>query len=236
MIFRNTIANYIGQFYVIFIGIVVTPLFLDVLGPEQYGLIAFYTVLQAWMSFFDAAISPVIGREIAVIKERRSGYLEFSKLLASFEFIFFVLAVIFSAIFFLLSPYLASHWFNLVRLSPETVATSLQIIGVTVASRWFVSLYKSGLVGIQQQITVNVLNIMFQTLKFGGGLLIVIFLTKEVQVFFQFQLAVSFVEIAVISGVFYNHVGRLGIHFRMGSFVVSPYDKTLFIQVLQNEP
>jgi hypothetical protein len=84
-----------------------------------------------------------------------------------------------------------------------------------VASRWFVSLYKSGLVGIQQQITVNVLNIMFQTLKFGGGLLIVIFLTKEVQVFFQFQLAVSFVEIAVISGVFYNHVGRLGIHFRI---------------------
>ena len=46
---KNTIANYIGQFYTMFIGIFMLPFYLEYLGAEAYGLVGFFTMLSAWM-------------------------------------------------------------------------------------------------------------------------------------------------------------------------------------------
>lgn len=44
---KNTIANYIGQFYNMFIGIAILPAYMIYLGA--FGLIGFFTMLSAWM-------------------------------------------------------------------------------------------------------------------------------------------------------------------------------------------
>ncbi len=38
---KNTIANYIGQFYNMFIGIAILPAYMIYLGAEAFGLIGF---------------------------------------------------------------------------------------------------------------------------------------------------------------------------------------------------
>jgi O-antigen/teichoic acid export membrane protein len=45
----NTIANYIGQIYMLVIGMAVTPLYLQYLGSAAFGLVGFFTLMQAWM-------------------------------------------------------------------------------------------------------------------------------------------------------------------------------------------
>ena len=62
---RNSIANYIGQSYTILIGIVITPLYLQYLGAEAYGLVGFFALMQAWMSLLDMGLSPTLGRQVA---------------------------------------------------------------------------------------------------------------------------------------------------------------------------
>ncbi|GFZ58154.1 hypothetical protein ALO70_200063 [Pseudomonas amygdali pv. eriobotryae] len=47
-IIRNTVLNYSGQAYVMLVGILIMPFYLGHLGAEAYGLIGFFTLLQAW--------------------------------------------------------------------------------------------------------------------------------------------------------------------------------------------
>ncbi|RMU47491.1 Polysaccharide biosynthesis domain-containing protein [Pseudomonas savastanoi pv. glycinea] len=46
-IIRNTVLNYSGQAYVMLVGILIMPFYLGHLGAEAYGLIGFFTLLQA---------------------------------------------------------------------------------------------------------------------------------------------------------------------------------------------
>jgi O-antigen/teichoic acid export membrane protein len=85
---RNTIANYIGQMYVMLIGIVVTPLYLEHLGAEAYGLVGFFALLQTWMNLLDIGLTPTLGRQIAHASGKTNGFDEFWRLLKSFELIF----------------------------------------------------------------------------------------------------------------------------------------------------
>ncbi len=59
---KNTSANYVGQFYNIFIGIAILPAYMSYLGAEAFGLIGFFTMLSAWMMLLDVGLSSVISR------------------------------------------------------------------------------------------------------------------------------------------------------------------------------
>lgn len=60
---KNTIANYIGQFYNMFIGIAILPAYMTYLGAEAFGLIGFFTMLSAWMMLLDVGLSATISKE-----------------------------------------------------------------------------------------------------------------------------------------------------------------------------
>src|SRR5256885_15000074 len=62
---RNIFANYVSQVYVALIGIAMVPLYLKYLGIEAYGLVGFFTVVQAWTQLLDFGLSPTLGREAA---------------------------------------------------------------------------------------------------------------------------------------------------------------------------
>ena len=62
---QNILANYVSQIYVTVIGIVMVPLYLRYLGAEAYGLVAFFTVIQAGFQFLDMGLTPTVVRETA---------------------------------------------------------------------------------------------------------------------------------------------------------------------------
>lgn len=88
---KNTIANYIGQFYNMFIGIAILPAYMTYLGAEVFGLIGFFTMLSAWMMLLDIGLSATISRQSASLKHSFVQMLEFKKILRSVESIFLLL-------------------------------------------------------------------------------------------------------------------------------------------------
>ena len=68
MLKKNIIANYIGQFYLIVIGIIMLPFYLEYLGAEAYGLVGFFALMQSWMVLLDMGISPTLSREVARVR------------------------------------------------------------------------------------------------------------------------------------------------------------------------
>jgi len=101
MLKKNVIANYLGRFYTIIIGIVVLPIYLNYLGAEAYGLVGFFTMLISWMMLLDLGFSQVLSRETARLRDKVDGLLDIKLTLRSVESIILILSTLVFIIVFI---------------------------------------------------------------------------------------------------------------------------------------
>ncbi|EPN13796.1 polysaccharide biosynthesis protein, partial [Pseudomonas syringae pv. actinidiae ICMP 19070] len=168
-VIRNTVLNYSGQAYVLLVGILIMPFYLRHLGAEAYGLIGFFTLLQAWLQLLDAGLSPSLVRAVAQQQSLPAGEQSLGRLLRSFELIFLPLAA-FSGLFIVAaSAWIATHWLNANTLQPETLTHCIALMGVIIALRLYSTLYKSGIQGLEQHAWLNAANVSIATLRYFGG-------------------------------------------------------------------
>ncbi len=192
-VIRNTALNYIGQAYVLLIGILILPFYLGHLGAEVYGLIGFFTVLQAWLQLLDAGLSPSLVRAVAHQQGAGDGD-SAGRLLRSFELMFLPMALTSCTLIYLLSPWIATHWLNARTLQPEVLINCIALMGVVIALRLYSTLYKSGIQGLEQHGWLNAANVLIATLRYFGGLVLVSQFSQDPEDFFKFQVAVGLIE------------------------------------------
>lgn len=196
---RNSIANYFGQSYTILIGLMITPLYLQYLGAEAYGLVGFFALMQAWLGLLDMGLSPTLGRQVAYARGQENGFEFFKRLLKSFELIFFGLAltIILSVLF--ASGWIAGTWIKAETLALETIIYCINLMGLMIGLRWFSALYRSGINGMEDQVWLNFSNIILISLRFIGALILLVFFSHDVRHFFEYQLFISLIEMLVFA-------------------------------------
>ena len=202
----NASANFIGLGYTTVIGIIVLPLYLQYLGAEAFGLVGFFIVLQAWMQLFDMGISPMLSRQMAQSRGQNIGYLELKRLLRSLELIVLVLAVVVSLSIAARSSWITHNWLNVTSLDSAKVADCIALMGAIIGFRFFASLYRSGIQGMEKQVRLNIANMILVTVKFVGALLLLHFITRDFRSFFVYQLFVGILESAILATMFYRFV------------------------------
>ncbi|EAT13138.1 polysaccharide biosynthesis domain protein [Oceanobacter sp. RED65] len=186
------------------IGIVVTPLYLQHLGAEAYGLVGFFALMQAWMNLLDMGLGPTLGRQAAYARGQVEGFETFKRLLKSFEVIFFVLAVIIVFAIYILSDWIAISWIKSESIAIETLVYCVVLMGVMIGLRWFSGLYRSGINGLEDQVWLNVANIILTSLKFLGALCLLAFISQDIRHFFEYQVLIGLIELAAFSIRFYS--------------------------------
>ncbi len=208
---RNTIANFIGQGYSVLIGILMLPLYLQFLGPEAFGLVGFFTVLQGWLSLFDVGLSPTIARQIACIRGKgKNEIITFHRLLHTIELFFLIMSISIVIIVWIASPWLSTNWLSVNNISLSIVGNSIAIMGVIIGMRFFASLYRSGIQGMEHQVWINTANITIATMRFVLIYVILRWISHNPLDFFLFQLVVSVIEILIMSLKFYKIVPSIG--------------------------
>ena len=201
---RNIVANYIGLGYTTIISIVVLPVYLKYLGAEAFGLVGFFTVLQALFQLLDIGMSPMLSRQVALVRGKNIDYLEFKKLLRSLEVVFLFLAIaVVSGIVFS-SDWVVINWLNVESLDVSEVAACVMLMGTIIGLRFFSVLYRSGMQGMEDQVRLNVANVILVTIKFVGSLLLLHFLTQDIRYFFEYQLLIAVVELLLLVYMFYR--------------------------------
>ncbi|KPZ24407.1 MULTISPECIES: lipopolysaccharide biosynthesis protein [Pseudomonas syringae group] len=198
-IFRNTLLNYGGQAYVLLIGILIMPFYLNHLGAEAYGLIGFFTLLQAWLQLLDAGLSPSLVRAVAHQRGIPALEQKLGLLLRSFELLFLPLAVLSGLLIVAASTWIATRWLNADTLQPDTLSYCIGLMGLIIALRLYSTLYKSGLQGLEQHGWLNAANVSIATLRYLGGLLLVSQFSQDPRHFFEFQAAVGLIEALVFA-------------------------------------
>ena len=200
---RNTLLNYVGQAYAIVIGILIQPFYLGHLGAEAYGLIGFFAVLQSWLLLLDVGLSPALVREVAHVRGTEGESYGQASLLRSFELILLPLTLLSSLAVYAGSSWIAGRWLNVHVLSPALVAQCISLMGLLVALRLYGTLYRSALQGLELHGWINGINVFITTLRYFGGLLLVVKVSQDPLVFFEFQVAVSLLETLMLGAKAY---------------------------------
>lgn len=224
MLVRNTIANFVGQGYLILVGIIVLPMFLQFMGPEEFGMIGFFTLLNTWLQILTTGLSPTLARQVAVFQARDALHsTEFRHMLRSLEAIVLAAGLVITLAVFLAADWLQANWLNSSELDPSLIRLCIVVMGFISALRLGVMLYTSGMMGMERQVWMNGFNMASATFRFVGGLLVVLVVDDGIDTYFIYQALVSVVELLTLSMAFYGtqprkaRVNDPGLRFSIGS-------------------
>lgn len=202
----NTISNYIGQGYSITIAAITTPFYLQYLGAEAFGLVGFFLVLQNLLNLLDMGLSTTLVRQVAYARGQIGGFEKFQNLLKSFEMIFFVISFSSVACIFFSKNWLAHGWIKSVALNPDDIAYCINIMGLIIGVRFFSTLYRSGIIGFEDQVWINKASVIINSLKYIGSFLILVYISNEIRYFFEYQLVIGVLEAVFLGKRFYYNL------------------------------
>ncbi len=196
---KNIIANYLGQGWTAFLGLAFIPLYIKYLGMEAYGLIGLFAAMQVWLSLLDMGITPTLNREMALYSSGIHSPQSICNLLRSLEVICFSLAVFIAMSVWVASGYLASDWLQVEKIPIVVVTQAISVMAFVVALRFVEGIYRGSLFGLQRQVWFNGANVVLATLRHGGAMAVLLWVSPTIQAFFFWQALISLLAVVVFA-------------------------------------
>ena len=193
---RNIIASYATQIYVTLVGILILPLYLKYMGAEAYGLVGFFTMLQAWFNLLEMGLTPTVARETARFHGGATDALSYRRLLRALQLIFFTVALLGGGAMFMFSGVIADRWLNVQTLPLAQVELALQLMAVGVALRWMSGLYRGCISGAEHLVWLGGFNALIASLRFLGVMPVLIWIDSSPKTFFIYQTSIAIIEFA----------------------------------------
>lgn len=191
---RNMSANLLSQAYLALVGILVLPILLNLLGPEAFGLIAFFNVIQVFFGLLDAGLSGTLSRDTARFRTGEIAPDSLMHLVRILEVLFAGVGTLGFLIIFVFSGWLASEWITAASLPIDVITFNLKIIGAIVALRLLSGLYRSIISGFERQVWLSGFNVLLATVRYLGVIPVLLLFGSSDELYFQFQLIVAVLE------------------------------------------
>jgi O-antigen/teichoic acid export membrane protein len=186
---RNIVANLAGKVWAAGLGLVFPPMYARLLGIESYGLVGVWASLNGILGVLDLGLSTTLNREIArhSTDAEEKSLREVRDVARTIEVIFWVVGFAAGGTVILLAPLIARHWVNAQHLSIGLVTGSLRLMGVVFALQWPAGVYNGGLLGLQKQITSNVIQAIFLAIRLAGAAFLLWKVQASIYMFFAWQ-------------------------------------------------
>ncbi|MDC1287110.1 oligosaccharide flippase family protein [Gammaproteobacteria bacterium] len=193
------VANFLGQGWSAFIGLVFLPVYIRYLGMEAFGLIGLFAVMQTVLTLLDLGMTPTLNREMARFTAGDYSSQAIRNLLRSIEMICYVVAIIIAVSLWAMSGYLANNWLNAEQLPIDAVTQALTIMALVVGLRFCEGIYRGSLFGLQRQVWYNAANAILATIRYGGAVIVLTLVEPTIEAFFLWQAFASFLTISVLA-------------------------------------
>ena len=208
MLKRNIVANFLGQGWASIMGLAFIPIYIKFLGIEAYGLIGLFAVLQAWMSLFDVGVGATIGREMARFTAGEHSPKAIRDLLRTLECLVFTLALLIAGVIGFGADWLAADWLVVEKLPIDEVSRAISIIALLVGLRVVEGIYRSAIMGLQRQVWLNGAHAALSTLRYGGVIAVLVFVSPTISAFFLWQAVISIVSVLVYATKLYQFLPK----------------------------
>lgn len=200
----NIIANMVGRFWSTLSNFIFLPLYITILGVDNYAVISFSLIVVGLLTVLDLGFSATIAREMAradVSGERRY------RVLKVFEKIFLVTILLCGAGGILVAAPFSEHFIHDTTIDRDLVAGCLRLIIIEAGLQLSYRLYTSGMMGLERQVEANVLNVIWGVLR-NGAVVLVILVEPSLLAFFSWQLVVTVLMVAVSRSRMEGHVAH----------------------------
>ena len=205
---KNIVANLIGSGWVGLVSLASIPLYIHFLGLEAYGLVGFYLSLQALFIVLDIGLTATVSRELARLSILPNTDREVRNLVRTLEIVYWCIAIVIAAITTQLAPWIATKWLSTSELSIEDVELAVVLIGLMIALRMPFGFYSGGLLGLQHQVLLNFIRILVETLKHGGGVLVLWLVSSSIISLFIWHLVIAVLGTALVIAMLWRKLPR----------------------------
>ena len=199
LIKKNMAANFAGSIWQALMSFIFIPLYIKFTGIESWGLIGIFLTLQAMSSILDLGMSNTLNREMARLSALKDREQEMRNLVRTLEMLYWSIAAFVGITIVSLSPVIAHHWIKASQLSPKTIEQAFLLMGLAIALQMPVGFYSGGLMGLQRQVLLNAINIVTNTLRGIGAVLLLWLVSPTIQAYFLWQIVVSIINILFVA-------------------------------------
>jgi O-antigen/teichoic acid export membrane protein len=194
----NIIANFAGNIWSSLIGIIFVPFYLKYIGAEAYGLIGIFASLQMVLSLLDSGLSITLNKELSRLSVLPHTHQQMRNLVKTLGSVYWGVAVLAGVIALGLAPFLASSWVQPKDLSVQTITYAFALLSISVVFQFPAGFYSGGLLGLQRQVMLNIIRIVFATLRSAGGLLVLLYVSRDILAFFTWTLLINILQALVL--------------------------------------
>ena len=204
----NIIANFTGRFVVGFLGIIFVTIYLRYLSVEVYGIIGFFTSIQAFLFLLDSGISPTLNREVARLSAFPERAQELRDLARTLEVLCWAAAFAACLVALLVSPLAANYWLVSENIPRETIRQALMIMSIALAFQWLAGFYTGGLYGLQEQKLQNIINIIWFIFRSFGAFFVLAYISPTIEAFLIWQLITTALNCFLLGVFFWRKLPR----------------------------
>jgi len=193
----NLAAGVASTSWTALVALATVPLYLRYLGIEAYGLIGFFTAMQALFALLEVGLAQTVNREVArtsTLDERRQA----RDLLHTLAVGYWAVAALIALITWAAAPLVARYWLTSAAIPAESVSRAVMLMGLIVACRFPLSLYLGALMGARRMVLASGIEIVMVTLANLGAIAILALLSRTIQAFFVWQALVGLLNVAVV--------------------------------------
>ena len=208
LVLRNIIGNYVGTGWVACVQLITIPIYVKLLGGEQWGPLASCMMVYAVFNLLDSGMSQVLPREVSHRVATEQGARNIGNVFLTFESLYWAVALIGAALIFVVAGMIASKWLKLGNMNPTTAETSLRHLSLQFALQFPNNCYIGALSGLQKQVLLNKVQIASVTLKHATAILILNTVSNTVIAYQLSFLAWTFVETGLTSHFAWAAIGR----------------------------
>lgn len=186
---HNILFSSGGNILLIAIQFAFTPLYVWLLGAEQFGIVAFGLTLLTTVIFLNQSTSPVLIRELGRLGWESETAGEAWELLRTIEVVAVGIGILVGGVIFAAAPFIAGHWLQTPHLTDRELLNSVRLIGIAVACQWPTFLYRSAFIGLGRQDIFVLISVPFALIHAAGAVILLWLVSPNVILFFIWQSA-----------------------------------------------
>ena len=206
MLKYNVLANFFGKGWSLLIGLIFVPFYISFLGIEAYGLIGFFSTIQATVSLLDFGLSATMNREMARFSVHPDRSDESRDLARTLEIVYWCVGIIIGIGIYFAASWLSTNWVNAKNVSIQVVQQSIVLMGITISLQWPIGLYSGGLSGLERQVSLNMFTASLGTFRSVGAILVLWIISPTLTAFFYWQIFVSILQVIFITIMFWKYM------------------------------
>ncbi|NOG59104.1 MAG: oligosaccharide flippase family protein [Proteobacteria bacterium] len=203
---KNISANFLSNVWSTFLLLLLTPLYIDFLGIESYGLIGFYISWIALLGILDNGISATASREIAWLSARTNERKNIPNLIRTLEVTYWGIVLIIGVIILIGIKLYGSSWFQSDNLDSVLIQDALILMAISLVLQVPSGLYIGGLMGMQRQVECSMFVALFGTVRGVGAILVLWLVSPDIKTYFLWNIVASGIQTGIMRSVLWRKI------------------------------